>query len=96
MNLLLQTMKKTIFLFVLVVLLVSFRLVNDVFFTIPKDWPSPTYNFANNPLTKEKIQLGRALFYDPILSSDKTISCASCHLSHTAFTHVDHDLKSGA
>lgn len=34
---------------------------------------------ANNPLTKRGLELGRMLFYDPILSSDSTISCASCH-----------------
>jgi cytochrome c peroxidase len=35
------------------------------------------------------------LFYDPILSADSTISCASCHQPFTAFTHVDHDLSHG-
>jgi cytochrome c peroxidase len=33
----------------------------------------------NNTLTKERIALGRQLFYDPILSVDSSISCASCH-----------------
>ena len=27
----------------------------------------------------EKVKLGRALFHDPLLSKDGTISCASCH-----------------
>lgn len=35
---------------------------------------------ANNRLTPEKIALGKALFNDPILSKDDTISCASCHI----------------
>jgi cytochrome c peroxidase len=39
--------------------------------------------------------LGRNLFYDPILSRDKTISCASCHLQQTGFTHVDHNVSHG-
>ena len=39
--------------------------------------------------------LGRKLFHDPILSRDSTISCASCHLSFTAFSHVDHKLSHG-
>lgn len=39
--------------------------------------------------------MGKALFYDPILSRDNTISCASCHLQATGFTHVDHDLSHG-
>jgi len=33
----------------------------------------------NNPLTRAKIELGRQLFFDKRLSSDHTISCASCH-----------------
>jgi len=32
-----------------------------------------------NPMSREKIALGKALFFDSILSQDKTISCASCH-----------------
>ncbi len=32
-----------------------------------------------NPLTRAKIELGRQLYFDPRLSSDSTISCASCH-----------------
>jgi cytochrome c peroxidase len=39
--------------------------------------------------------LGRKLFYDPILSRDSTISCASCHLQATGFTHVDHEVSHG-
>ena len=40
----------------------------------------------DNPLTEEGIALGRRLFYDPILSADSTVSCASCHLPELAFT----------
>ena len=61
----------------------------------PEYWPAPSYDFSKNPLTKPGIELGRKLFYDPILSRDSTISCSSCHLSYTAFTHVDHDLSHG-
>jgi cytochrome c peroxidase len=64
-------------------------------FVVPEGWPAPAYDFARNPLTREGIALGRRLFYDPILSRDSTISCASCHLSFTAFTHVDHALSHG-
>ncbi|MCX6596322.1 MAG: c-type cytochrome [Acidobacteria bacterium] len=32
-----------------------------------------------NPLTAEKIALGRQLYFDPLLSVDRTVSCASCH-----------------
>ena len=34
----------------------------------------------DNPLSKEKILLGQQLFFDPILSLDRSISCASCHI----------------
>jgi cytochrome c peroxidase len=61
----------------------------------PKQWPEPIYDFNKNPLTEEGIQLGRKLFYDPILSRDSSISCSNCHLSFTAFTHVDHSLSHG-
>ncbi|TWT57625.1 Cytochrome c551 peroxidase precursor [Thalassoglobus neptunius] len=32
-----------------------------------------------NPLTQAKIELGRQLYFDPRLSADTTISCATCH-----------------
>jgi len=67
----------------------------EVTFESPEGWPKPAYNFKKSPLTKEGIALGRKLFYDPVLSRNNTISCASCHLSFTAFTHVDHDLSHG-
>lgn len=34
---------------------------------------------AENPLTRAKIELGRQLFFDPRLSQDSSVSCASCH-----------------
>jgi cytochrome c peroxidase len=73
----------------------SFTNRKTAFFRVPERWPTPTYNFNNNRLTREGVLLGRALFYDPILSADSTISCASCHLQYTAFTHVDHNISHG-
>lgn len=32
-----------------------------------------------NPLTAARAALGRKLFFDPILSADRTVACASCH-----------------
>lgn len=40
----------------------------------------------DNPLTVQGIKLGRLLFYDPMLSRDSTMSCASCHNIRKAFT----------
>lgn len=47
---------------------------------------SPPQLPEDNPLTKEGIELGRRLFYDPILSDDSSQSCASCHNQERAFT----------
>jgi len=41
---------------------------------------------SDNPLTIEGVYLGRMLFYDPILSYDSSISCASCHKQEFAFS----------
>ncbi|MFQ5663795.1 MAG: cytochrome-c peroxidase [Terriglobia bacterium] len=48
----------------------------DLYLPVPED----------NPLTPEKVALGRRLFFDPILSRDYTLSCASCHDPRRAFT----------
>lgn len=61
----------------------------------PEGWPQPFYTFQNNPITEEKFILGRYLFYEPMLSKDNTVSCASCHQSYTAFSHADHALSHG-
>ena len=42
---------------------------------LPLEAPVP----ADNPLTKEKIALGKLLFFDPILSGNKDVACATCH-----------------
>ena len=39
-----------------------------------------------NPLTEEKIALGRRLFSDRLLSRDRTLACATCHDPRRAFT----------
>lgn len=41
---------------------------------------------ADNKMTVEGLQLGRMLFFDPILSGDSTMSCASCHDPKSSFT----------
>lgn len=64
-------------------------------FFIPEGWPVPEYDFEKNPLTKNGIALGRKLFYETMLSRDSSISCASCHLSFTNFTHIDHKVSHG-
>lgn len=64
-------------------------------FRVPPNWPAPKYDFKSNPLTQEGFTLGRALFYDPILSIDSTVSCASCHQQFSAFATYDHPFSHG-
>jgi cytochrome c peroxidase len=45
-----------------------------VFGTLPASMPSP-----DNPITPEKAALGRALFWEPRISVDRTVSCVKCH-----------------
>jgi len=42
-------------------------------------------NSSGNPITDKGATLGRVLFYDKNLSSNTTISCASCHIQSNAF-----------
>lgn len=49
--------------------LISIPLGLEPEFRVPKE----------NPLTPEKVSLGRKLFFDPILSKNQAISCATCH-----------------
>jgi cytochrome c peroxidase len=41
---------------------------------------------ADNPLSPEKIDLGRKLFFDRRLSFNRTLSCAMCHIPEQGFT----------
>lgn len=47
---------------------------------------SPPAIPVDNPQTVEGVELGRMLFFDPILSLDNTQACASCHQPQKAFT----------
>ncbi len=50
---------------------------------------------ADNPTTPEKVELGRLLFWDPVLSGDRDVACATCH--HPRFGYAeDRDLSIGA
>ncbi len=48
----------------------------DLYLPVPED----------NPLTPQKVALGRRLFFDPILSCDYSLACASCHDPRRTFT----------
>jgi cytochrome c peroxidase len=40
---------------------------------------------ADNPITEAKTALGQRLFFDPVLSNDRTVSCATCHKPERGF-----------
>lgn len=52
---------------------------------VPCDFPVMEIP-EDNPLTIDGVELGRFLFYDPILAADSTMSCSSCHLPAGSFT----------
>ncbi len=62
------------------------EVVNDEYSQeLPAHFPS--INFPEgNELTAARIALGKHLFYDKNLSSDRSLSCASCHLPEYAFS----------
>ena len=57
------------------------RAVSTTFQPVPKTYEAllKAVDTPENPLSKEKIALGKELFNDMLLSDDKTVSCASCH-----------------
>jgi cytochrome c peroxidase len=52
---------------------------------LPDTVPEPRVP-EDNPMTTEKVELGRFLFYDKRLSANETQSCGSCHIQELAFT----------
>jgi cytochrome c peroxidase len=40
---------------------------------------------SDNPLTEEGVALGRKLFYDKLLSNNRTMACATCHKQENGF-----------
>jgi len=86
-------MRRLATLFLIVLLTQSLSADDPESPSIPKDTLPTTLSFKDvpigldssrpvpkdNPLTEEKIRLGRRLFFDPILSVDGSVSCANCH-----------------
>ena len=56
---------------------------------IPVGFKSFPASPKNNPMSEAKASLGRRLFFDPILSNDGTVSCASCHKPEHGFASPD-------
>lgn len=91
-----NTMKKATLLLLLAGLIYSCQKESDwLGLVFPNHFPPPVYNMSDNPVTKDGFELGKRLFYDPILSRDSTISCGSCHIQGSAFTHHGHNVSHG-
>lgn len=71
----------------IVAMVLSFKTVHQ---PTPYELPElkffPKLPYTDNPPTVEGVELGRHLFYDPILSANNTFSCASCHKQEAAFS----------
>lgn len=52
---------------------------------LPKGFPAIDEP-EGNEFSQKRWELGKKLFYDPIMSSDSSISCASCHAPNLAFS----------
>jgi cytochrome c peroxidase len=57
----------------------SFKLI------VPQGFPQP-YIPEDNLMTESRIELGKKLFFDKMLSRDSSLSCATCHIPKFAFT----------
>ncbi|GAB3841516.1 cytochrome-c peroxidase [Hymenobacter jeollabukensis] len=62
---------------------------------VPRNFPPPAYGPEQNPPDRATFELGRSLFYDPLLSRDSTISCGSCHRQADAFADAGRQLSLG-
>ncbi len=62
----------------------------SISFQHPTGFPDPVYTFDSNEVTNIRFRLGKFLFFDPILSSDSTVSCAACHAQSHGF--ADHNI----
>jgi cytochrome c peroxidase len=57
----------------------------DNFISTPAGFPPMEFP-SDNAFSKVRWELGKKLFFDPILSIDSSISCATCHKPHLAFS----------
>lgn len=62
---------------------------------IPHHFPKPIYQLPKIIGQKAEIELGKTLFYDPILSHNNSISCENCHSPYSSFAHTDHPVSHG-
>ena len=63
-------------------------------FRHPAGFPSTVYPLGEKPINADQFKLGRELFYSTVLSSDHTVSCATCHAQTHSF--ADHNIALSA
>lgn len=78
-----------------ILFIVSLRNASLSFREVEKEFGPVHFTFEDRIPDSLKIELGRKLFYDTLLSADHKISCASCHSPYNAFAHTDHKLSHG-
>ncbi len=69
--------------------------VDTYAFVQPAHFPSPTYDLANEPITKAGFELGKKLFGELRLSRTNDVACENCHAQTTAFADPQHALSIG-
>lgn len=91
-------MKAKVILLIVFIIIVAFKKEQQpVAYTFPKLRFFPPMPVAqSNPVTIPGADLGRHLFYDPILSADSNLSCASCHRQEAAFSDAPNAFSAGA
>ncbi len=57
---------------------------------LPKELAQLRKKAGNGPLVPQIVSLGRKIFFDPVLSKDKTVACSSCHRPDSGF--ASHEL----
>ena len=67
---------------------------DDPFPVIPAHLPPVPFP-ADNPITRDKAELGRHLFYEGRLARDGKTSCSSCHAQENAFSDAPHQVSQG-
>lgn len=83
-------MLKRVLVSLLTISLFAFALVeSEALISVPKHFPEPIIP-ENNQLSKARIDLGKKLFFDTIMSKDRKMTCASCHHPEKAFTDGQH------
>ncbi len=64
-----------------------FRLRKVFLYVVPIFWASAVLLFAaDKGIPQNEVELGRKLFFDPILSKNRSLSCAGCHIPNRAFS----------